>query len=64
MERTVKDVNTVKIPSPAIQHKGTVRMGAYTPAFPPVRTEPAKVADTGRVELGAYSPPFPSPRAK
>jgi hypothetical protein len=47
LEKTVKDIITVKIPPPAIKDNGTVRMGYTTPPFPPVRAEPARVADKG-----------------
>ena len=52
MEKTVKDISTVKIPNPAIEHNGTVRMGMMTPPFPAVRAEPARVADKGKVRIG------------
>jgi hypothetical protein len=60
----VKDISTVKIPTPAIQDNDAVRMGAWTPPFPPVRAEPARVADEGKVRMGAWTPPFPAAPAK
>jgi hypothetical protein len=59
LEKTVKEISTVKIPTPAIEDKGTVRMGYGTPAFPPVRAEPARVADKGKVRIGYGTPAFP-----
>jgi hypothetical protein len=64
LERTVKEISTVKIPTPAIEDNGTVRMGYGSPAFPPVRAEPARVADEGKVRMGAWTPPFPAAPAK
>jgi hypothetical protein len=60
----VKEIASVKIPTPAIESKGTVQMGAYTPPFPAVRAEPAKVTDKGKIRMGAYSPAFPAAAAK
>ena len=48
MEKIVKEISAVKIPIPAIKDDGTVRMGYATPAFPPVRAEPAGVTDDGK----------------
>jgi hypothetical protein len=59
LERTVKEISAVKIPTPAIEDNGTVRMGYGTPAFPPVRAEPARVADKGKVRIGYGTPAFP-----
>ena len=64
MERTVKDISTVKIPPAAIEDKGTVQLGYGTPAFPPVRAEPARVADKGRVRIGYGTPAFPPGRVR
>jgi len=63
LERTVKENNTVKIPSPAIKDEGVVRIGYTTPAFPPVRAAPAKVADNAGVRIGYTTPAFP-PRVR
>lgn len=52
----MKDVNTVKVPTPVIEDNGT--------ALPPLRIEPAKVTDDGKIRMGSFSPPFPAPRAK
>ena len=60
----MKEISAVKIPTPAVEHNGAVRMGAYTPAFPPVRVESVTVADKGNVWMGAYSPVFPPIPAK
>jgi hypothetical protein len=60
----VKDISTVKIPTPAIEYNGAVRMGAYTPPFPAVRAEPARVADHGKIRMGAFTPAFPAAPAK
>ena len=56
----MKELSAVKIPSPAIEYNGAVQMGAYTPPFPSIRAEPAKVADKGKIRMGAYSPVFPA----
>jgi hypothetical protein len=56
----VKEISTVKIPTPAIEDNSAVRMGAFTPAFPPVRAEPARMADKGKIRMGAFTPPFPA----
>ena len=57
MEITVKDDSTVKIPTPDIEHNGKVRMGSYSPLFPPVRAQPATVDDNG-------TPAFPPARPR
>jgi hypothetical protein len=64
MERTVKEISAVKIPPPAIEYKGSVAMGAYTPPFPELRAEPARVVDKGEIRMGSFSPPFPPAVAK
>jgi hypothetical protein len=46
--------------SPAvISDGGRVRIGAASPAFPPVRGAPANTRDTGKIRIGAASPAFP-----
>jgi hypothetical protein len=60
----VKEISTVKIPTPAIKDPGTVRMGVTSPAFPPVRTSPASVADKAKVQMGQMTPAFPPARAR
>jgi len=61
LEKIVKEISAVKIPIPAIKDDGTVRMGYATPAFPPVRAEPAGVTDDGKVRIGYATPAFPAP---
>jgi len=60
LERTVKDISTVKIPSPAIRDAGTVRLGLFTPLFPPISSAPASVVDNGKVRVGLFTPLFPA----
>jgi hypothetical protein len=50
LEKTVKEISIIKIPTLATKDPGTVRMGVVSPAFPPVRTEPASVADKAKVQ--------------
>jgi len=64
LEKTVKEISTVKIPTPAIKDQGTVRMGLVSPAFPPVRATPANLADGEKVRIGLVSPTFPPARAR
>ena len=64
MEKTVKEISAVKIPTPAIKDDGTVRMGYGTPPFPPVHAEPVRVADDGKVRIGYSTPAFPPARAR
>jgi len=54
----------VKAPVPAIRDDGTVRVGAATPMFPPVRLVPGNVADREQVRIGTASPMFPPVRAR
>ena len=63
LEATVKEISTVKIPTPTIKDDGRVRMGYATPPFPPGRAEPENVADGGKVRLGLTSPLFPPVRS-
>jgi hypothetical protein len=63
-EVTVKEINTVKIPTLTIKDDGRVRIGVMTPLFPPVRSEPENVADGGKVRLGVMSPTFPPVRSR
>jgi hypothetical protein len=60
LEKTVKEISAVKIPTPAIKDEGTVRIGFASPAFPPVHAELARVADNGRVRIGFATPAFPA----
>ena len=64
MERTVKEIGPVKIPSVAMEDHGKVRMGAFTPPFPPIRAEPGRVGDNGKIRMGAFTPVFPVTPAK
>jgi hypothetical protein len=63
-EKNVKDISAVKIPTPAIEDHGTVRMGLVSPAFPPVRATPANLTDGEKVRIGLVSPAFPPARAR
>jgi hypothetical protein len=60
LERTVKDVSTVKIASPKRGHNRTLQIAP----FPPLDPLPASVVDSGKVRIGYYTPPFPAPSAK
>jgi hypothetical protein len=60
----VKEISAVKIPSPAVNDSGTVRMGMFTPPFPPVHASPASVVDKGNIRMGMFTPPFPPTPAK
>jgi hypothetical protein len=64
LEKTVKEITTVKITPPALRDNGTVRMGYTTPAFPPVRDQPPRVTDNGKVRIGYTTPAFPPARAR
>jgi hypothetical protein len=64
LEKTVKEISTVKIPTPAIKDHEAVRMGYMSPAFPPVRMEPASAGDKGKVRMGYMTPAFPPARAR
>lgn len=61
---TMKDIVIAKIPNPAIEYNGAVRLGAYTPPFPPVRVLPTDLVHSGNVRMGSYSPAFPATDAK
>jgi hypothetical protein len=37
-----------------------VRMGAMTPAFPPVKAPAKPVDDSSKVKMGAMTPSFPA----
>jgi hypothetical protein len=60
----VKEISTVKIPTPTIEDDGRVRLGLTSPLFPPVRSKPENVADGGKVRLGLTSPLFPPVRSR
>jgi hypothetical protein len=48
-----------------ISDSGKVRMGAFSPAFPPpVRGTPNNISDKREVRMGAFSPAFPPARSK
>jgi len=64
MAATVKEINTVKIPSRTIKDDGRVRLGFATPAFPPVDATPPDVIDSGKVRTGFATPAFPPARAR
>jgi hypothetical protein len=59
-----EDINVREIPS-VISDSGKVRVGNFTPAFPPpVRGIPAHVSDSGKVRVGNFSPAFPPLRSR
>jgi hypothetical protein len=64
LERTVKEISTVKIPTPVIESNAAVRMGSFSTTFPPIRDKPNVIADHGNIRMGSFSPPFPEIRAK
>jgi hypothetical protein len=48
-----------------ISDSGKVRIGNYTPLFPPLlRDRPSNVRDGGKVQIGNFSPAFPPPRSR
>jgi len=55
IEKTVKEICTVKIPVPAAD--GTVLPSS---PLPPARAEPARVVDDGKIRMGSFSPLFPA----
>jgi hypothetical protein len=64
LERTVKEISTVKVPTPAIRDEGLVRLGLVSPTFPPVKTTRSEIADSGKVRIGLVSPSFPRARVE
>jgi hypothetical protein len=55
-------VHAVIFDSRDISDSGRVRIGDFTPAFPPpVRGRPADTSDSGKVRIGDFSPAFPPP---
>jgi hypothetical protein len=60
LEKTVKDISAVKIPTPAIQTDAV----AGPLAFPPLDPLPTGVVDSGKIRMGVWTPPFPAPRRK
>jgi hypothetical protein len=60
----VKEISTVKIPTPTIKDDGRVRIGVMAPPLPAARAELENVADGGKVRLGVMSPLFPPVRAR
>jgi len=60
----VKKIDVHEMP-PVISDSGKIRMGAFSPAFPPpVRGAPSNISDKGNVRMGAFSPAFPQLRSK
>jgi hypothetical protein len=55
---------TVISDSGNISDNGKVRIGSFSPAFPPVRGRPANTSDTGKIRIGSFSPAFPPARSK
>jgi hypothetical protein len=64
LEKTVKEISTVKMPPPALQDDSTVRIGMMSAAFPPAHAARADVADDRKVRMGMMSPAFPPKRAQ
>jgi hypothetical protein len=65
MEVPMKDRIEVREISTAISDSAKIKIGDYTPLFPPpVRGRPTNVNDGGKVRLGAYSPVFPPLRRR
>jgi len=54
------DTDVREIPT-VISDGGKIRLGAYTPVFPPPLRTPTHIDDNGKVRLGAFSPAFPPP---
>ena len=42
-----------------VSDSGKVRIGNFSPAFPPARGAPAQVSDSGKVRVGNFTPAFP-----
>jgi hypothetical protein len=61
MKHTTVEVRESPI---SITDSGRVRVGAVSPAFPPVRGKPVNANDTAKVRIGAVSPAFPPARTK
>jgi len=60
----VKKTDVREIP-PVISDSGKIRIGAFSPAFPPpVRGTPRNISDKGDVRMGAFSPAFPPLRSR
>jgi hypothetical protein len=60
MELSMKGtVDVRQIPPAVISDSGKVRMGNFTPAFPPVRRELPNINDNGKVRMGNFTPAFP-----
>ena len=62
LEKTVKDISSVKIPVAAIEDNGMVRMGTFTPPFPRSSYLPQTAAPDKRKVEGALA--FPQPRTR
>jgi hypothetical protein len=60
----VKDISTVKIPTPEIKDNDRVRMGVTSPPFPSARPQPENIGDDRKVRLGETSPMFPPLRSR
>ena len=57
-------VDVREIPA-VISDSGKVRVGNFSPAFPPpVRGTPAHVSDSGKVRVGNFTPAFPPLRSR
>jgi hypothetical protein len=63
----MKQTNKIDVrETPAvISDSGKIKIGDYTPLFPPpVRRQPANTSDGGKVKIGDYTPLFPAQRGK
>jgi hypothetical protein len=62
--RETNGIDVRETPS-VISDSGTIKIGDYTPLFPPpVRRQPANTSDGGKVKIGDYTPLFPAQRGK
>lgn len=60
-----KTVDVRQTTPTVISDNGKVRIGDFSPAFPPpVRRTPTNTNDTGKVRIGDFSPAFPPLRSR
>jgi hypothetical protein len=67
MELPMKKMDGIDIrETPTVtSDSGKVRIGDYTPLFPPpLRDRPTKITDGGKVRIGDYTPLFPPLRSR
>jgi len=60
LERTVKEIDTVRIPSLEIRGDAAVPQ----PAFPPLKALPIGLVDNCKIRMGSWTPMFPAVAAK